>query len=76
MLSDAMLAGLYSEWSEDVYCASWISDGEEQFVDWLRDKARVPEEDYERETVAKIRDRKSTRLNSSHETISRMPSSA
>ena len=34
-LPDKVLDDLYSGWSEDTYCASWIGGGEEEFVQWI-----------------------------------------
>lgn len=39
-MPDAALADLYSRWSEENYCAGWISDGEEEFVRWLLSGSR------------------------------------
>jgi hypothetical protein len=35
LLTDQGLADLYSQWSEDFYCAGWLADGEADFVRWL-----------------------------------------
>ena len=45
----------------------WGDEGKGKVVDWLTDHAQA---------VVRFQDRKSTRLNSSHIPLSRMPSSA
>ena len=56
-LTDRELADLYSKWSEDTYCAGWLSDGEEEFVNWLLGGEDKPEplQSYELESIMKIR---------------------
>ena len=56
-LTDRELANMYSKWSEDTYCAGWLSDGEEEFVRWLlgQEDEAEPLMPYERESIAKIR---------------------
>lgn len=58
--TDVALAALYSDWSEATYCAGWMNNGYEEFVDWLLDgehevDARGGLEDYERLGVVRIR---------------------
>ena len=56
MLPDEILAEMYSAWSEDTYCAGWMSDAEEEFAEWLiNDSKHRRMADYETEGVAKIR---------------------
>lgn len=58
-LEDSTLADLYSAWSEDMWCASWMSDGEPEFARQLVNGysgRSFPPPDYERGGVAKIRE--------------------
>lgn len=54
-MKDQALANIYAMWSQTYYCASWLSDGEPEFVGWLKSEDHTLEEDYVRETIAKIR---------------------
>lgn len=66
-LPDALLADLYSMWSEEMWAAGWMMDEEERFARWLLSLPERAAEgpttpaprdlaDYEVEGVAKMRE--------------------
>ena len=55
-LPDSILADLYALWSEDTWCAGWISGGESEFVPWILNyEEDDPLDDYKQESIVEIR---------------------
>ena len=55
---DRLLVSLYAEFSEEFYCASWMTAGESvyaEFRDWLARRLRQPRPDYETEALPALR---------------------
>ena len=59
-LPNSVLVDLYREWSEETYCAGWMSGGEEEFVRWLVEEKRFTKHShfrsYEEKSIRTIRD--------------------
>lgn len=56
--TDRLLMSLYSEFSEEFYCASWMSAGEfvyAEFRRWLARRLRQPRPEYEMEALPALR---------------------
>jgi hypothetical protein len=68
--SDYEIAEQYREWSEATYCAGWLGNGEQEFVDYMLNEytpATPALVEYERNTVSKIRNILANKLGSERE---------